>query len=85
MVYTVSQSNMPRVSKIPKSPPAAAEEILERFGRNVRDAAAVVDHIVETVRNAWQPTMRWAGVSDADCRAISTAFLYEGFFYRNAP
>jgi hypothetical protein len=28
--------------------------------------------------------MRRAGVSDADCEAISTAFLYEGFFYEEA-
>jgi hypothetical protein len=28
--------------------------------------------------------MRRAGVSEADCEAIASAFLYEGFFYEEA-
>jgi serine/threonine-protein kinase HipA len=52
-----------------------------RFLLTEEDATVLLDHIVETVRNAWRPTMRWAGVSAADCDAIATAFLYEGFFY----
>jgi serine/threonine-protein kinase HipA len=33
-----------------------------------------------TVRNEWRPTMRRAGISETDYEAISSAFLYEGFF-----
>ena len=63
---------------------ANRKNILSQYGRfllSEEDATAFLDHIVETVRNAWRPTMRRAGVSEADCEAISTAFLYEGFFY----
>jgi serine/threonine-protein kinase HipA len=66
---------------------ANRKNLLSQHGRfllSEEDATAFLDHIVETVRNAWRPTMRRAGVSDADCEAISTAFLYEGFFYEEA-
>jgi serine/threonine-protein kinase HipA len=44
------------------------------------EAVGILDHIVDTVRNEWWATMRRAGVSEADCEAIATAFLYDGFF-----
>jgi ribosome-binding protein aMBF1 (putative translation factor) len=37
-VHKVYSIDMPRVSKISKSPPAAVEEILNRLGRNIRIA-----------------------------------------------
>ncbi len=66
---------------------ANRKNLLSQHGRfllSEEDATAFLDHIVETVRNAWRPTMRRAGVSEADCEAIATAFLYEGFFYEEA-
>jgi len=64
---------------------ANRENLLSQDGRFLlsgKKATAILDHIVETVRAAWRPTMRRAGVSEADCEAISRAFLYEGFFYK---
>lgn len=55
-----------------------------RFLLSGEETTAILDHIVETVRSAWRPTMRRAGVSEADCEAIASAFLYEGFFYEEA-
>ncbi len=66
---------------------ANRENLLSQHGRfllSEEEATAILDHIVETVRNAWRPTMRRAGVSEADCEAIASAFLYEGFFYKEA-
>jgi len=51
-----------------------------RFLLSEEDAAGIVDGIIATVRSSWRPTMRQAGVSEADCGAIAGAFLYEGFF-----
>jgi serine/threonine-protein kinase HipA len=53
-----------------------------RFLLSEEEATALLDHIVEIVENQWRPIMRGAGVSDLDCEAISTAFLYGGFFYQ---
>jgi serine/threonine-protein kinase HipA len=63
---------------------ANRKNLLSQHGRfllSEEDAIAILDNIVETVRNAWRPTMRQVGVSEADCEAITPAFLYEGFFY----
>jgi serine/threonine-protein kinase HipA len=63
---------------------ANRENLLSQHGRFLlsgEEATAILDHIIETVRSAWRPTMRRAGVSEADCEAIAGAFLYEGFFY----
>jgi serine/threonine-protein kinase HipA len=54
-----------------------------RFLLSKEEAAALLDGIVEAVRQQWQPTMRRAGVSERDCEAIANAFLYDGFFYEN--
>ena len=66
---------------------ANRENLLSEHGRfllSEKKATAVVDGIVETVRAEWQSTMRGAGVSDADRKAIAGAFLYDGFFYEKA-
>jgi serine/threonine-protein kinase HipA len=52
-----------------------------RFLLSKTQATVLLDGIVETVRSRWRPTMRRAGVSEADCEAIAGAFLYDGFFY----
>ena len=66
---------------------ANRKNLLSQHGRfllSEEEATAFLDRIVDTVRNAWRSTMRRAGVSEADCEAIATAFLYEGFFYEKA-
>lgn len=63
---------------------ANRENLLSTHGRfllSKTEAAALLDRIVETVRSQWRPTMRQAGVSEADCETIAGAFLYDGFFY----
>jgi serine/threonine-protein kinase HipA len=63
---------------------ANRENLLSTHGRfllSKTEAAAVLDRIVETVRSQWRPTLRQAGVSEADCETIAGAFLYDGFFY----
>jgi len=37
--------------------------------------------MVEIVKNQWDSNLRRAGVSEKDCAAISSAFIYDGFFY----
>ena len=39
---------------------------------------------VYAVREQWRVRMRRAGVSERDCEAIRSAFLYDGLFYENA-
>ncbi len=53
-----------------------------RFLLSQTEAAALLDRTVETIRSQWQPIMRQADVSEADCKAIAGAFLYDGFFYK---
>jgi serine/threonine-protein kinase HipA len=52
-----------------------------RFLLSEEEAIAILDYIVDIVRNEWWTTMRRVCVSEADCEAIATAFLYKGFFY----
>jgi serine/threonine-protein kinase HipA len=52
-----------------------------RFLLNEEDATTILNNIVETVRNSWQPLMQESGVSKTDCKMIEPAFLYDGFFY----
>ena len=52
-----------------------------RFLLNEEEASAILNKIVETVRNSWRPAMKESGVSERDCKKIETAFLYKGFFY----
>lgn len=63
---------------------ANRENLLSQHGRfllSVQEAIAILDHIVEAVRNQWRPTMSRAGVNRADCVMIARTFLYDGFFY----
>ena len=63
---------------------ANRENLLSMHGRfllSKTEATILLDRIVEIVRTEWRPTMRLAGVSEADCKAIADAFLYDGFFY----
>ena len=52
-----------------------------RFLLNEEDAATILNSIVETVRNSWQPIMQESGVTETDRKMIESAFLYKGFFY----
>jgi serine/threonine-protein kinase HipA len=52
-----------------------------RFLLSKKEAEDILDGIVKTIRSQWRPTMRRASVSETDCEAIASAFLYDGFFY----
>ena len=49
-----------------------------RFLLRNEEAAVLFQRMVDTVRAAWRPTMRRTGVSEADCDAIRSAFVYPG-------
>jgi len=51
-----------------------------RFMLDRDEAEAIFDRIAEQVRASWRATMRREGVSEQDCQAISSAFLYDGLF-----
>lgn len=52
-----------------------------RFLLSKEEAETIIDNIVETVRRQWDACLHRAGASDGDCRAISSAFIYDGFFH----
>ncbi len=52
-----------------------------RFLLGKAEATATFDRITSTVQNQWHPTLRRAGVSETDCEAIKSAFVYDGLFY----
>jgi len=63
---------------------ANRENLISQHGRfllSKEEATVILDNIVDTVRSTWRSVMRQAGVSEADCQAIASAFLYDGFFY----
>ncbi len=53
----------------------------ERFLLNEKDATAILNNIVETVRTSWRQVMQASGASKIDNEMIESAFLYKGFFY----
>ena len=55
-----------------------------RFLLGEADAAAIFERIARTVREQWRARMRRARVSERDCEAIRSAFVYDGLFYENA-
>ncbi len=55
-----------------------------RFLLGDDEAKSLFEQIAATVREQWRPTMRRAGVSEGDCEAIKSAFIYDGLFYENA-
>ena len=63
---------------------ANAENLLSqasRFLLSPEHARATIDRIEECVKNRWYGVARAAGVSEADCERISSAFNYPGFGY----
>ncbi|TAJ95785.1 MAG: type II toxin-antitoxin system HipA family toxin [Gammaproteobacteria bacterium] len=65
---------------------ANAENLLSqcaRFLLTEDEARARLNALRECIENRWYTTARSAGVSEADCEKIRSAFLYEGFFYDN--
>jgi serine/threonine-protein kinase HipA len=55
-----------------------------RFLLSEADARAILERIVKAVRHEWRPVLRRAGVSEADCERIKSAFLYDGFSHEPA-
>ncbi len=53
----------------------------DRFDFTVAEASAVIDQMVTVVRANWEGEVRRQGGTNADCGAISPAFLHEGFEY----
>ena len=49
-----------------------------RFLLSEVEAAATFERVVATVRQGWRAAMRRAGVADADCDRIASAFAYGG-------
>jgi serine/threonine-protein kinase HipA len=63
---------------------ARRENLLTAAGRFLmsnKEAANIIDRMVEVVRREWDPALRRAGVSRKDCSTIASALVYEGFFY----
>ena len=52
-----------------------------RFLLGADEAEAIFSRIVDTARASWRETMRGVGVSERDCEAIRSAFLYDGLFF----
>jgi serine/threonine-protein kinase HipA len=52
-----------------------------RFGFDQGEANAVIDDIIGIVEGRWRQVILEHGGSDADCDAVSRAFVYEGFEY----
>lgn len=54
-----------------------------RFLLDRTEAESVFERIVGTVRDGWHAGMRRNGASERDCRAVASAFLYDGLFYED--
>lgn len=54
-----------------------------RFLLSNEEAEALIDKMVHTVQNEWDASLRRAGANERDCAAISSALLYDGFFYQS--
>lgn len=52
-----------------------------RFLLTEEQASLIIGEMVQTIRAEWDACLRRAGTSKADCKAISNAKLYDGFFY----
>ena len=55
-----------------------------RFLLEEAEATAIFERIARTVGEQWRARMRRAGVSERDCEAVRSAFVYDGLFYDNA-
>jgi serine/threonine-protein kinase HipA len=52
-----------------------------RFLLTIEEATQILDGLVTKVRKEWDAALHRAGVSERDNASISSALLYEGFFY----
>ncbi len=52
-----------------------------RFLLSEEEATGIIDRIVATVKSEWHSSLRRVGVSERDCNTVSSAFIYDGFFY----
>ena len=63
---------------------ANAANLLTQSNRFLLDkdaAANILDNMQKQIKSTWYETACRAGVSESDCKKISGAFVYEGFFY----
>lgn len=51
------------------------------FGIGAEQAETIIDDMKTQIEQTWHPTFRAAGVSEADCEKVRSAFVYEGFSY----
>jgi serine/threonine-protein kinase HipA len=61
---------------------ASAQNLLSqctRFLFTPAEASKVVDDMEACVRARWHTVARREGVTEADCKTIARAFVYEGF------
>jgi serine/threonine-protein kinase HipA len=61
---------------------AQADNLLSQCSRFLlarEEASALVDSMEVQVKARWYPVARAAGVSEADCERIASAFVYPGF------
>jgi serine/threonine-protein kinase HipA len=52
-----------------------------RFLLTEEHARLIIGEMVQTIRADWDACLRRAGASAADCNSVSSARLYDGFFY----
>ncbi len=52
-----------------------------RFLLTNEEAQALFMQITATIKQDWHSALRRAGVSEMDCEAIKSAFVYDGLFY----
>ena len=52
-----------------------------RFLLNKEDATTLLNQLIKRVQKSWRPIMQESGVSETNCKAIESAFLYKGFYY----
>lgn len=55
--------------------------VCQRFLLSIDEAARIVDEMTARVRATWYSIARNAGVNEAACERIRSAFVYEGFGY----
>lgn len=61
---------------------ASAHNLLSqcaRFLLTPDEARRIIDDMEQAVRSRWYPVARREGVSERDCAAISSSFVYDGF------
>lgn len=52
-----------------------------RFLLTKEDAEHLIDKMAEDITQNWYKYLRHAGVSEKDCNLVSSAFVYDGFYY----